>query len=599
MMTAIGIASAVLGVALGSFAVSRRAAKVEEALFREKELAGTALHSVDDAVISTDSEGRVEYLNPAAEKLTGWSLQEAKGLPLKTVFFVVSETTREPLEHPALQWELAGPAVNAKRHSLLIRKDGQEFVIEDSAAPLRNRKGETVGAVLVFHDLTQTRRMAQQLSWQATHDALTGLVNRREFERLVGLFLESAKTQDKHHAVLYMDIDQFKLVNDTCGHLAGDELLLQAVSLLQAKTRENDVLARLGGDEFGVLLEGCRIDRALRIADKIRASIQGYRFNWQDKAFELSLSIGVVAITSDSDLAGALSHADAACYAAKDKGGNRVHLYEDGDDILAQRHGEMQWVSRINKAFEENRFHLYYQEIVSTDPEQAGAEHYEILLRMKDEAGNLVAPAAFIAAAERYNLMPAIDRWVIRTLFASRGPYWRRKWEDCCARHAEFKILCCINLSATSLNDDLFPAFLREQIAQHQIPPQVLCFEITETAAITNLNKAVHFMHELNAMGCNFALDDFGSGMSSFAYLKVLPVSYLKIDGAFVKDMAKNPVDFAMTEAISRIGRVMGIKTVAEFVKDDESLEQLRKLGVGYAQGYGIHMPEPLLEKAA
>lgn len=598
MMAGIGIAAASLGILLAFF-VSRRATKMEEALFREKELAGVAFHSIDDAVISTTSEGRVEYLNPAAEKLTGWSLREAKGLPLKTVFYVVSETTREALEHPAMQWELDGPAVNVKRHSLLIRKDGQEFVIEDSVAPLRNRKGQTAGAVLVFHDITQTRRMAQQLSWQTSHDALTGLINRREFERLLGQFLENAKAQDKHHAVLYMDIDQFKLVNDTCGHLAGDELLLQIVSMLHPKIRENDVLARLGGDEFGVLLEGCRIDRALRIADKIRTAIQGYRFNWQDKVFELSISLGVVAVTADSDLASALSHAEAACYAAKDKGGNRVHLYQEGDDILAQRHGEMQWVSRINKAFEEDRFHLYYQEIVSTDPEHSEAEHFEILLRMKDEAGNLVAPAAFIAAAERYNLMPAIDRWVIRTLFASRGPYWRKKWEDCCARHTEFKILCCINLSGTSLNDDMFPAFLREQIAQHQIPPQVLCFEITETAAITNLNKAVHFMHELNAMGCNFALDDFGSGMSSFAYLKVLPVSYLKIDGAFVKDMDKNPVDFAMTEAISRIGRVMGIKTVAEFVKDDESLEQLRKLGVGYAQGYGIHMPEPLLEKAA
>ncbi|MDP3689360.1 MAG: EAL domain-containing protein, partial [Sulfurimicrobium sp.] len=468
---------------------------------------------------------------------------------------------------------------------------------EDRLSPICNRSGDVIGAVVVFHDVSHARQMANQLSWQAAHDALTGLANRREFERLLQELIDSAAVDGKHHAVLFMDLDQFKVVNDTCGHMAGDELLRQLVAVFVARGRDSDTVARLGGDEFGMLLYGCPLEPALRLANEVREGVQQFRFMWQDKSFEVGISIGLVEINSTSgNLATVMSNADAACYAAKDGGRNRVHVYLENDTDLARRHGEMQWISRISKAFEEDRFRLYYQEIAAVMPHQRGLQHFEVLLRMVDENGEVISPVAFIPAAERYNLMPTVDRWVIRTLFSSRSGEWRRMWEACQAREEPFPILCAVNLSATSLNDEMFSAFLKEQLEYYGMPPQALCLEITETSAIANLNKASRFMHELSKLGCSFALDDFGSGMSSFAYLKDLPVHYLKIDGAFVRGMDQNPVNLAMVEAIARIASVMGIETVAEFVEDKALIEKLAVLGVDYAQGYGIHVPAPMEE---
>lgn len=590
-----GAAAVLLSLGIAVYVIGRTR-EIEDALFQEKELAQVTLHSIGDAVITTNSRGQIDYLNTVAETLTGWPLAEARGKSLREVFYVMDEATREQISHLASHALPDGQAVGLKSHSLLVRRgDRHEFVIEDRLSPICNRIGEVIGAVVVFHDVSQARQMANQLSWQASHDALTGLANRREFERQLNGLIDSAAIDGKHHAVLFMDLDQFKVVNDTCGHMAGDELLRQLVPVFVGRGRESDVVARLGGDEFGMLLYNCALEPALRLANEVREGVQKFRFIWLDKIFEVGVSIGLVEVNASSgDLATVMSNADAACYAAKEGGRNRVHAYLENDTELARRHGEMQWISRITKAFEDNRFRLYFQEIVAISDHRQGQQHFEVLLRMVDEDGKVIPPGVFIPAAERYNLMPTVDRWVIRTLFGSRGAEWRRLWEECKDMNKSFPILCAVNLSATSLNDEMFPDFLKEQLEYYGMPPQALCLEITETSAIANLGKVSQFMQELSGLGCRFALDDFGSGMSSFAYLKDLPVHYLKIDGAFVRDMDQNPVNLAMVEAIARIAGVMGIETVAEFVEDAALIEKLAALGVDYAQGYGIHMPAPM-----
>jgi diguanylate cyclase (GGDEF)-like protein len=447
-----------------------------------------------------------------------------------------------------------------------------------------------IGAVLVFHDVSRARTLARQLAHQASHDFLTGLVNRHEFERRVGRALSRAQQEAVTHALCFLDLDQFKVVNDTCGHVAGDELLRQLASALQKKVRRRDTLARLGGDEFGVLLEHCPPGQATRVAHDLLETVQELRFVWEGKPFALGASVGVVPITGESEsLAAVLRDADAACYAAKERGRNRVHYYEPNDAIMAVRQGEMQWVSRITSALEEHRFRLYGQAIVPLTPRQSERTRVEVLLRLIERDGSLIAPGAFIPAAERYNLMAAVDRWVVREVVSLYGRH----------RLSGAKPIASINLSGASLGDPSMLAFVREQLARHDLPPETLCFEITETAAIANLAQAAHFIRELKAMGCWFALDDFGSGMSSFAYLQSLPVDYLKIAGAFLRHIENDPVEYAMVEAINRVGHVMRLKTVAEGVESLETLETLRKLGVDYAQGYAISEPLPLEDLAA
>lgn len=564
----------------------------KDALFEEKERALVTLGSIGDGVITTDDAGIITFLNQVAIDLTGWSASEAVGQPLETVFSLVDEQTREPSRSRVRECLMRGKITEQLSNALLINRQGGEVAVTDSAAPIRDRSGRVIGVVVVFHDVTQARDMAQRMTWQATHDTLTGLINRHEFERRLQDLLQSAQSRHKEHALLYLDLDQFKVVNDTCGHVAGDELLRQLAFLLEDTVRDSDTLARLGGDEFGVLLAGCPMDKASQVAEQVRQTIKEFRFVWEEKTFDIGVSIGLVQIDEHShNLSSILSAADVACYAAKDLGRNRIHLYQPDDAELQQRHSEMQWVSRINEALGEDRLVLYSQAIrpVSASGDDAG--HCEILVRMQDTEGKLVPPNLFIPAAERYNLMPAVDRWVVRNTLASIAGYE--------ADHGTCMATVAINLSGSTFSEDSFLDFVREELRRHRVEPSRICFEITETSAITNLARANHFIRELKRIGCRFALDDFGSGLSSFAYLKNLPVDYLKIDGSFVKDLVEDPIDRAMVRSINEVGHVMGIKTIAEFVENDDILAELRAIGVDYAQGYGIDMPMPLAERLA
>jgi diguanylate cyclase (GGDEF)-like protein/PAS domain S-box-containing protein len=559
--------------------------RAETAVFEEKEKAQVTLQSIGDAVITTDAEGRIEYLNPVAEDLTGWATREVYGKALSDVFSILNEATREPVENPVSRALREGHVIAVADHAVLLNRRGQEIAIQDSAAPIRDRTGKIIGAVMVFHDVSKERRLRRALAYQASHDALTGLINRREFENRLNEALLTARS-DEHttHVLLYLDLDQFKLVNDTCGHQAGDRLLKQITGILQTRIRTSDTIARLGGDEFGILLQDCDLERAAKIADSLRQAIRDYRFEWQNGAMVVGVSIGIVEINSASEsITSAMSAADVACYAAKDSGRNRVHMYQHGD--APERHREMQWVSRITRAIEENRLELYYQPIVPIGSNKDPRGHYELLLRMRSENGELVLPAEFIPAAERYNIMPMIDRWVVSQALGALAHYRA----DGDIRHG---YTLSINLSGTSLNDDHFLEFLIGELQGHDLSPGAVCFEITETAAISNLANVVHFMKEFRARGCQFSLDDFGSGLSSFMYLKNLPVDFLKIDGQFIQNVTTDHVDRSMVEAITQIGKAMGIKTVAERVETAEVLACLAEIGVEYAQGVYIAVPE-------
>ncbi len=447
------------------------------------------------------------------------------------------------------------------------------------------------GFVTSYTDITETHRLSKQLSHQATHDALTELPNRRAFEEQLERALGQAREHGVEHAMCYLDLDQFKVINDTCGHVAGDELLRQLGQTLHAKVRRRDVLARLGGDEFGVLLGECTLAEARRVAGALRAAVEEFRFLWEGKSFRLGVSIGLVPVTAGSgSVTEVLSAADAACYAAKDQGRNRIHLFNEDDAALARRQGEMQWVVRIQHALDEDRLRLDAQPIVPLDGASDEGSHYELLLRMLDDRGRPVSPGQFLPAAERYNLMGRLDRWVVRHAF-------ERLAADPAALEELFA--CTINLSGQSFSDDEFLGFVVGELERTGVPPEKFVFEVTETAAISNLATATRFMNALKGIGCRFALDDFGSGLSSFGYLKTLPVDFLKIDGMFVKDILDDPIDHAMVKCINEIGHVMGKRTIAEFVENDAVRERLRVIGVDYVQGYGVGRPQPFVTPRA
>jgi diguanylate cyclase (GGDEF)-like protein/PAS domain S-box-containing protein len=558
----------------------------KEALSQEKERIQVTLESIGDAVITTDARGRVNYCNAVAEALTGWSRVEARGQPVATVFRIVNEDTGEPVDDPVARCLSEDTVVNLANHSLLINRQGREFAIQDSAAPIRDRQGALLGVVLVFSDVSEQRRMTREISHRASHDELTGLVNRREFELRLARVLETAHTAHTEHALCFLDLDQFKVVNDSCGHAAGDVLLGQVADLFRQHLRERDTLARVGGDEFGLLLEHCGLEQAKRVANALRNAVAEYRFVWEDKPFRIGVSIGVVTITDDSRSTETLMRAaDSACYMAKEAGRNRIRVYHEHDVELARRHGEMQWVSLIQKALENDGFQLYAQLIEGANPNEMTGLHCEVLLRLVDDTGRITLPSVFIPAAERYGLAARIDRWVVDHVFR-----WLAGQPDVVDRLE----LCSINLSGQSLSDHLLEAYVLRQLEATGIPGEKICFEITETAAIANLSDATRFIQTLKTHGCQFALDDFGSGLSSFAYLKNLPVDFLKIDGAFVRDMVDDPIDLAMVRAINEIGHLMGKQTIAEYVEDAAIRKELREIGVDFVQGFGMSRPQPI-----
>ncbi len=557
------------------------------ALQMEKERAQITLESIGDGVITTDVAGSIAYMNPAAEQMTHWKNEQACGLPLAALFNLLDEHDQKDsstLIDNILSGKLGSGSENCK---LIQRLDGSTVSVALVGSPIRT-EDKVSGAVLVLHDMTQERQYIANLSWQATHDALTGLANRREFEYRLELALNGLAHKAGRHAVMFLDLDQFKLVNDTSGHAAGDELLRHICALLQQGIREGDTLARLGGDEFGILLEHCPPEAAEKIAEGLRETVENLHFVWKGRPFVTTVSIGLVHVSNTpTTLEASLRAADMACYMAKEKGRNRVQVYHDDDSELSTRFGEMAWIQRLHMALEDNRFCLYSQEIAALSREAGHSNgHVEILLRLRDESGRIILPDCFIPAAERYGMMTTLDRWVVQNVF--------KVIADCLHdNHRRGPLaVCAINLSGTSIGDDAFLEYLRHQFQIYAIPPELICFEITETSAIANLGSAIRFINELKGLGCRFSLDDFCAGMSSFAYLKHLPVDFLKIDGSFVKDMLDDPVNRAMVEVINHIGHVMGKQTIAEFVESPQIEQALMEIGVDYAQGYVIERPQ-------
>ena len=549
-----------------------------------------ALESLAEAIVTTDATGQIEYLNPAAERLIGTTRDAVRGKALAAVVGLVDEADRRALSDPVYQALASGVPVNLSRRALMIsRGEGDERAIELSASPMRTADGEIAGAAVLMHDVTELRGFARQLSYQATHDALTGLVNRREFERRLDEAITTARRGDSTHVLCYLDLDNFKVVNDTSGHLAGDALLRDVARQLREALRDSDTVARLGGDEFGMILVGCPLDKARQIADDLCRRIADFRFVWKDRVFQIGASIGIVELARESSsVEDSLAAADSACYMAKRQGTGRVVVYSARDEALARSTGEIQWLQKLQAALKDQRFELYVQPIVPAVVAAGGSSDgpaLEVLVRMKDETGAEVQPLEFIRAAERYRLMGLIDRWVVQqTLDAMVDGTLQVPQGRCVA----------INVSGQTLGDTQFLEFVVDGLDRSGLAPSQLCFEMTENAVVANLDHARRFVGVLHGMGCRFALDDFGSGVGSFSNLRSLPLDYLKIDGSFIRNLGRDSVSQAMVTAMIKLARTLNFKVIAEQVEDNAALDMVRQMGVDFVQGYVISRPQKM-----
>lgn len=552
-------------------------------LLQSEERWRATLDSIGDAVLTTDNVGVVTFANPAAATLLGRAVEDAVGQPLAALS---SQAQSGGLGVDDLVKLVLG-AGSARMSGVvteLQRPDGTRAVVESSGALIRSVDGPVSGAVLVLRDVTQARELAERISHHESRDSLTGIHNRAEFERAFQQVLITP-VGPKGHVLLYVDLDQFKVINDSCGHVAGDELLKHVARALRDNLRDSDLLARFGGDEFVCLLVECPLEPATRVAEQMRDAVARLAFDWLGRSFRISASIGMVSVNLHDSVARALSAADFACHLAKEKGGNRLYIHHATSADVIRRHDELDWIPKLQDALANDRFVLYAQEIVPVAAAGHASRHFEILVRLRDASGALVPPMTFIPVAERYGLMPAIDRWVLRSTLAQITQL-----------HGGDPVRVSINLSGLTLGDDAFIGFVEDAFKRLGADYSRVCLEITETAAIANLANAEAFINWFRGQGGKFSLDDFGSGMSSFGYLKRLKVDYLKIDGAFVKNLTTDSVDEAMVKAIHHVGHVMGLQTVAEFVDSDLTLARLRHIGVDHAQGYGIHVPQPLSE---
>jgi diguanylate cyclase (GGDEF)-like protein/PAS domain S-box-containing protein len=557
----------------------------QELAWDAKELAEVTLQSIGDGVVTTDRKGRVVFMNPVAQQMLGVTPQDAAGKPLWDIMLIVDEEQGREIANPITQCLHEHQSIELDDSYAILRSDDLKYPVEISLSPISGKGGAIHGAVIVLHDVREARALQRELSYQASHDPLTGLYNRREFDRELQRALEHTKRDGEEHALCYLDLDQFKVVNDTCGHAAGDQLLQKLTGFLRGRLRKADVLARLGGDEFGVLLVHCPLSRAIEVAENLRTAIREFRFAWGDKSFQVGASVGLVPVTQEqSGAAEILSAADMACYAAKEEGRNRVHVYQLDDENMHRRRDEMSMVSAVRRALAEDRFDLVAQPIVSIPDKNV--MHYELLIRMRDQDGGHISPGAFLPAAERYQLMSDIDRCVIRKAI--------KLLLD--SQKAGQELHVSINLSGQSIGEEGFLAYVIRKLDRLGACASQVCFEVTETVAVNNLSLAISFIETIKRYGCKFSLDDFGAGVSSFGYLKNLPVDYVKIDGVFIRAIHESEVDEAMVKAISQVAKVMGMQTIAEFVENREGFETLEKIGIDYAQGYWIEKPRPTAE---
>ena len=566
--------------------ISRRAD--EGGAQRGHTAAWAALDALGEGIATTDAAGQIVYVNRAAQQLIGKPAADVLGRTLQDVVSLVDETERKALGDPVRQCLSTGAPVQLGRRGMVLAKEGGggvERSIEVSVSPLRDQGGDLGGTVITLRDVSDLRGLTRQMSYQASHDPLTGLVNRREFERRLQEALEEAHGADQRHVFCYLDLDRFKAVNDESGHVAGDNMLREVAGLLKEAVRDSDTVGRLGGDEFGILLKGCPLEKARQIADDVVRAIGDFRFVWKDKIFNVGVSVGLIEVTRESStLEDLVDAADSACYVAKKQGG-RVHVYSARDEAAARKSGEIHWLQSLQAALKDGRFELYAQPIVAVDVKANAGPALEVLLRLREDGGGTVTPSEFMGAAERYRLMPHVDRWVVQTALAALG--------NGAVRLSPGRSLC-INLSGQTLGDGAFLEFVVDCLDRTGVAPDRICFEVTENSVITNIEHARRFIGVLHGMGCKFALDDFGRGLSSFSNLKNLQLDYLKIDGYFIRNLASDNVNQAMVTAMIKLARSLKFEVIAEHVEDMSSLDSARRMGVDYVQGYQVGRPAPL-----